>query len=448
MNFIMHMLSLPPLCIPWFAMIALICCHGVATSCSKYYSISHNGDLRILSGSKYRINESVALFHSFPITASRTYDWQLYHYIYEPDDESIVLVGLGNVFSSKLSGNVYFRILDKNPTKPEIEIFATRAINLGDELIFDSSFADPDVRYEINETSDVLSIAYQSIEGLESNAVCLDNVYAHKSKIENAENGLYSNKEFKKGDLIYMNPVAIVPLHSIDSLPAHDKQLLNYCIVQNNSDVCLFPLGLGSLINHAEANESNVVIRWYGGVVKEYPNGTQVTVQDMLQNYSIDDLERAVEPQLYIEYVATRDISIGQEITMGYGPDWTERYLTYLYARQQRSYCSDTVTGTVSEELLDSFSSPIIPSNSFFPKSFEKQCIGLTYAECIVNKTFRDIQSNPTKLKKFHSFESEMNDRKEKMKNAKKSFNKFNSKSHDTDTQPKVPEPMFHKRKK
>jgi hypothetical protein len=63
--------------------------------------------------------------------------------------------------------------------------------------------------------------------------------------------GLFSNKDFKKGDIVTVSPTLLLPKDNIEIIGENSNSVLqNYCIASPNSSYVFFPIGYSPLINH------------------------------------------------------------------------------------------------------------------------------------------------------------------------------------------------------
>ncbi len=160
-----------------------------------------------------------------------------------------------------------------------------------------------------------------SLDYLKKEGVCLDNLRMGKSSISQGGNGAFSMNDLPSGSVIAAAP--LIPIKR-DLLRmsfnykdqggggrnfAQTQQLFsNYCFGHQKSSLLLFPYASSvQFINHENVNP-NAYIRW-----SEKMNREEMLAKD------VDD----VSSGMVIEFVALRNISIGEEITIDYGREWT-----------------------------------------------------------------------------------------------------------------------------
>ena len=156
----------------------------------------------------------------------------------------------------------------------------------------------------------------RSIEYLQENGVCLDNLRKGKSKIPQAGNGAFAMNNLEKDSII--SPVPLVPIlrDHLDMYYDDDVKsqqiILNYCFGHPQSSLLFFPYSSTvHYINHDNVNP-NAYIRW--------------SKSEMNKDEMFDKEVKDVYTGLIMEVVALRDISIGEEITIDYGSDWTNAW--------------------------------------------------------------------------------------------------------------------------
>ena len=109
---------------------------------------------------------------------------------------------------------------------------------------------------------------------------CLSHVHVAKSTVEYAGNGLFAGKPFVLGDVVVVSPVLTLPKNIIDT---DDGVLMNYCYSSRDSNVLLFPLNNGAMINHNSTGPANVRIDWYNwldayqAIASKYHRGSEAS---------------------------------------------------------------------------------------------------------------------------------------------------------------------------
>ena len=145
-----------------------------------------------------------------------------------------------------------------------------------------------------------------------------------------------------------MSPVLALPAADIE-LMGHDSVLQNYCLSDVSalaisggssgsgsrlgSDVAMLPIGYSTHLNHSP--DPNLRYQWHSGWEKKSDDDSSggstkgYTLPSAL-NANITKLLDADYSTLDIEYIATRDILEGDELTISYGIQWIEAWADYL----------------------------------------------------------------------------------------------------------------------
>lgn len=161
----------------------------------------------------------------------------------------------------------------------------------------------------------------RSIDWLEENGLCLDNLHVGKSNIPYAGKGAFAVRSLEEDEVIA--PLPLVPIRrdelqivttDSEELDAHnfyDQLLLNYCIGHNESSLLFFPYSSTvQYVNHSP--NPNAILRW---------SESSLSSSNLLKE-NLDD----VTSGLLMELVALREIEVGEEVTIDYGEDWSSSW--------------------------------------------------------------------------------------------------------------------------
>lgn len=156
----------------------------------------------------------------------------------------------------------------------------------------------------------------RSIEWLEENGVCADNLKASPSPISGR--GAFATRFLAQNSTVATMPLIHVPFRSRLAMraPPHHQLLLNYCFGHSQSTLVLCPYGPGtSFVNHDSKNP-NVKIVWGNPKTSSshHPDWLDLSVNSLHQTH-----QRA---GLAFELIALRDISAGEEVLLDYGDEW------------------------------------------------------------------------------------------------------------------------------
>ena len=196
----------------------------------------------------------------------------------------------------------------------------------------------PDKLVEIKEAGGSLRLgaptALRSLEWLQENGKCMDNIRAGPSTIPHAGRGAIAARNIKAGSMVAPVPLVQIPNeHILDIHPltkSYDDEdeeyfkqaseeilgqqlLANYCWGHPDSTLQFFPAGaVVPLINHSK--EPNAKMVW-----SEHPNHHQ-------HWFELDPEELIADGNqhlgLLMEIVATKDIQEGEEVFIDYGNEW------------------------------------------------------------------------------------------------------------------------------
>lgn len=457
----------------FFLTICICCsfCWGI-NACQLYLAMSSkSAKLGLFSATHIEANSELPVLNMsnhLKIRSSWAYNWQLFDYVYELDDESVFLVSFGdsNLLrsndDSKLEGNLYYEYDDML----NIRFFSTKTIYSGDELVIDNS-------YNVNRTHQSSSSSRETVSSLpldylQTYGICLPHLYSDRSVIPGVGQGVYSTQSFEMGDVIAVSPVVILPRHSLERLKS-ETSLINYCISANNSDVALLPLSIAATVNHGGRSTANVEVSWYDGIVRRIPllsndthhssmqnstsnnssvgsdkvpdimYGANLTVREALRQ-PVADLEKTSHSDLYVIYTASKHIPAGQEILLDYGAEWEDKWMSHHFASGTCAYDGSCIDSN--------FRYPIGAGNSntglVFPDSFQTKCIGRSYAECATYLKVLELNEDPNKMKRFEDAKAYTMDARLRVLQNRNS----NGKSTRVDSLPDPKEPMFAKRKR
>jgi hypothetical protein len=180
-----------------------------------------------------------------------------------------------------------------------------------------------------------ISVKKRSVEWLQENGMCLDNILPGKSSNPQAGKGAIAQRPMKKSDIIA--PASLLQITDRDALrmPAFEGEdmqlLLNYCFGRDDSSLLLCPYTNAVLLNHCsnrrpelhpcgEDMMPNAEYRW-----AKWEKSTDVWLKK-----TIEDMEIERGRGLSLEIVATRDIKEGEEVFIDYGEKWEHAWDRHL----------------------------------------------------------------------------------------------------------------------
>jgi hypothetical protein len=201
--------------------------------------------------------------------------------------------------------------------------------------------------------------ATRSIEWLQENGRCIDNIEGRYSTIRQAARGAFATRSLSKDQVITTSPLHHLPTsrfvekYRFEDLPNEKGEMVrtpvsvmgyqvltNYCYGHQNSSMLLCPYGNGvNYINHNQTL-ANVKIRW----AQDF---------DIVHNQTVVD-EQVVEklwwdykPQLAFDYVALRDIQQGEELFLDYGDDFEAAWQLHVANYKPPSEWNNFMEGMV-----------------------------------------------------------------------------------------------------
>uniref|UniRef100_A0A7S4MUH8 SET domain-containing protein n=1 Tax=Odontella aurita TaxID=265563 RepID=A0A7S4MUH8_9STRA len=218
----------------------------------------------------------------------------------------------------------------------------------------------------------------RTVEWIETNGRCLDNIVPGISTIPQAGQGAFANRAMKEGDIVVPVPTMLVitdkstldvydhilddetsTLIAIGDRPVSKQLLLNYCFGHEESALVLCPATNANLINHCSSRRTedgpvgqcrpnlgpNAVLRWS----TEFDPETSEWL-----DLSLDEIDERVgegRRGLSLEIAATRDIARGDEIFIDYGRAWEEKWRDHVDAwKPPPMSSSSTRSGKENEE--------------------------------------------------------------------------------------------------
>lgn len=184
----------------------------------------------------------------------------------------------------------------------------------------------------------------RSLEWLQENGVCVDNIWIGPSTKLGIGNGAFTKRAVAKGTVIAPSPVLHLDRSQLqiveqrfreDPFPPFFREhgveysdyvvgqqlALNYCYGHPDSNVLLLPLAPGiNFINH-DAISPNAFVRWSTSLTEP---------SDWLEETAHQLFAESVDGTLLIEFVALREIAAGEEIFIDYGETWSTAWNSHV----------------------------------------------------------------------------------------------------------------------
>eukprot|EP00980_Cylindrotheca_fusiformis_P010646 scaffold2366_cov115-Cylindrotheca_fusiformis.AAC.20 len=185
----------------------------------------------------------------------------------------------------------------------------------------------------------------RSLDWLEENGECADNIYAHVSTIPHAGRGAFARRFIGKGEVVSPAPLIHLPNRNVmkmyDGMVAkdpdegsedvllrdttkeyHEQLLLNYCFGHRDSTLLLCPYGLlSSLINHSHEAPNTKIVWSQKRSLISHPEW---------MNQTVDEWGEKASTGLSFDFVALRDIKETEEILIDYGVEWENAWKQHV----------------------------------------------------------------------------------------------------------------------
>lgn len=336
----------------------------------------------VFAGVDYRDDDLVAADAAIMIYDKDTRGTMMRNYLYmSTDQRAFVSMGYGSLFNHHtphVVDNIWRNGApsedrrDKSFFLSHVDYYSDRPIKAGEE-IFNSYgdekwFTNRHVDYISGKKEELGDVSLsRSLEDLQANGHCLSDVSVHKSEVPGVGYGLYAERSFQAGEVVSISPVLFLSkIVLADAGPG--SLLLNYAISVPDSDIALLPVGDAAMVNNG-GKFSSLEMNWYDWETRQVLKGSDIL--DIMEEWSVDDLESSAFASLDICYVATRYIEQGEELTLYYGKEWARAYRDYKKKLKEDP----------KREIL--FRQPIGARLDMFPDWWMVDCVGKAcdYAE-------------------------------------------------------------------
>lgn len=353
---------------------------AVSSACPLYIAPTKikGGGRGVFAGKKYSAEEVVENSVTITILYEHTSKTSLANYVFGCgyEDYSMVTFGIGSMFNCVPAlvsvANTWAEPYVNHPM-PQMEhssnftmtyFEATRNIGIGEEIFVsygDNWFEErQSMGASYENTSDI--VPYTRDE-LEQYGVCVGDVMVATSSVEDAGLGLHAYRSFRKGELVLVSPVAVLPWNIVEASRS-SSLLMNYVMTEEGSAVAIFPFTNAALINHAASPsnqtgegdgdnvyqvnfndssfdhppEANLHYDWFdwnlhGPQIEGEREQLMQSLADVLE-LSYDDVIALSSAPLDLAYYASRDIALGEEFFIDYGSAWTSAFDMWNRARK------------------------------------------------------------------------------------------------------------------
>lgn len=283
---------------------------------------------------------------------------------------------------------------------------AARDISPGEELTVDCSDDDFD-----GGTYSLSKFHSTSSNNNDDDAMCLDDtIHVQPTSSTSAGMGVYAKRNIQKGEVIISTPVVplsryetLVPNEIIDEYNVPNQRLiLNYCYGHPNSDLLLLPLGpTVNYINHID--NANAQVQWH--TPKQQQQQQQpLTKRQQYHHAELLELPPSVVADIHgkglmFDYIATKDIQLGEEIFLDYGDSWSTVWKEHVaqWHTNQRDYhyqSSLEYYRSAHDELLTTLRTPKEQMNHPYPPNI--------MFTCLYSDTWQDPPEDITTVKHYY----------------------------------------------
>ena len=208
-------------------------------------------------------------------------------------------------------------------------VVAKKAIMTGEELFIDYGGDSWFVSRGIER-----SYRTQEADAIHDNtlSVCLSDVYISASdQMNSSGRGVFSASKVKKGNIITISPILFLPKKRF-----LNSELSGYLLTDPSEELAVLPIGVGALISRAvDTTIANTRVCWHDPQIAKtttvgkngLDNDCAEYIPDLLKGGSLSKTNLANDHQAKycISYVATKDISIGDELYLDYDPMFNDQ---------------------------------------------------------------------------------------------------------------------------
>lgn len=238
-----------------------------------------------------------------------------------------------------------------------------------------------------------MSVEKRSVEWIQENGFCMDNIKIGKSSNSQAGKGGFAQRLLKKGDVIVPAPMLHINDRDALKIPAFEGKatqlLLNYCFGHDESSLLLCPYSNALLLNHCSARRTDLHSCGQGKTPNaEYLWSKWDTETDSWLEKDIEDMKKTNERvPLSLDIVATRDIEAGEELFLDYGEKWEEAWDQHLHdwvpVKQVSSETGSDGGKWKSAKVLNDELLPLTVAPDFSEKYVSTDSRGVLFTGCL-----------------------------------------------------------------
>ena len=304
---------------------------GTISECDFYLapSLIPGAGLGVFAGRDFDAEEEIS--SGVTLIAPHKYleNWQLNNYVYtgEHEGHSMLVFGMSMLLNHHPEANTHNYWLDERGITDLIEqtpfpftiyrrqtYYSAARIEQGGEIFGHYGdldwFTDRGIAFNSTESP------RQNLSSLESTGFCLSDFIVNSTEIPFCGNGVFSTNSYVKGALVSVSPVLMLPKDEVEDASGDTCVLLNYCIVDPDSNVALLPITDFGLLNHGGV-DANLEMEWYHW--EGISGDGHLTEEGAFNQFA----------NMYVAYRAIRDISAGEELLIDYGSRWVDEWNTF-----------------------------------------------------------------------------------------------------------------------
>jgi hypothetical protein len=190
--------------------------------------------------------------------------------------------------------------------------------------------------------------ATRTLEQLQKKGACLDRLVPKPSTVPKGGMGAFAVTSLPRGSIITTSPLLVFQNYkksldhqvwnrltqTYEAKQPHHRQslplLVNYCWGHVESTILLCPYGTGvAYLNHATtAEQVNVLITWSNRTF--FPYIDKNWLQTDPSSWKDDASTKSTRFSASFDYVAVKDIQVGEELFVDYGKDWEIAWKRFL----------------------------------------------------------------------------------------------------------------------
>lgn len=277
--------------------------------------------LGVFAGRRYNKGDVIDRNAAVVVPTGQAFALQIGNYVFGAPFalESWLVLGSGSLCNYRSKPNALLAWNDSSD-KTSVFLVAQESIEAGDEIFVsyggDEWFSQRDLHLQDPDPTAQAPASSSSTGSsvLPRQKRCLSDVYVAPSKIPGAGNGAFAGRAFAAGSIVSIAPVIAVP-----KLRFVKTDLRPYLVGTQTLDIAFVPLDKAALANH-NGSFPNLKLCWFHGDGANHEDMCSI-MPDVLETGAVEnknDLVKHPFANLYLAYVARRDIAVNDELTLSY----------------------------------------------------------------------------------------------------------------------------------